>query len=130
MADEKTYDPVLRRAMSEIVAVMKKYDCAGYVSLGSQSHFEFRVHFDSSWNLMKLDPHSDGAYRLRLKGELSPMRAKWANATSAFLYNLRDNLILQAKSLFDFTDALEKQADVTHNPKPPSNDDREMEDTV
>jgi hypothetical protein len=120
---------MLRQAMAEIRDVMKKYDCAGYVALGSISHFEFQVHIDATWNLMTVEQRPDGSHglRLRLKGKLDSARQRMANATVGFLYNLRDNLGIQYLAISQFSDALEKQSQVDHNPPPFTNDDREIE---
>lgn len=129
MNQPKTYDPMLRSAMAEITAVMKKYDCAGYVALGSISHFEFRVHTEATWNMMTVEKKEDGSHalRLRLKGKLGKARQVMADATVGFLYNLRDNLGVQFLSLQTFSDQLETQSQVDHNPPSPSNDDREID---
>jgi len=132
MSEQKTFDPFLRKAMAEIVAVMKKYDCAGYVALGSRSHFEFRFHIDASWNVMTMEEAEHGmvSLRLRFKGKAGPEKLEAINATVGFLYNLRDNQFLQLRGLQQFIEGLEQQAIVEHRPGEPKNDDREIEDKI
>lgn len=132
MPNEKTYDPRLRAAMKEITAVMRKHDCAGYVALGSISHFEFQLDPTATWNMMTIEQTPDGgrALRLKIKGKLDARRQEMADATTAFMYNLRDNPYLQLGSLHRFIEGLEKQANITHNPQEPRNDDRELEDLL
>lgn len=127
----KTYDPLLREAMKEITAVMKKYDVAGYVALGSLTHFEFRLQPEASWSMMKIESRPDGGHglRIQIKGKLNQARQAMADATTAFIYNLRDNFAIQFNTMQEFTKRLEEQANITHKPGDPSqNEDREIED--
>ncbi len=128
---EKTYDPLLRKAMGEIHAVMKKYDCAGYVALSSLSHFEFLLDPEATWSMLKIEKDANGDFsmRMQIKGILSSSRKNMADATCSFLYNLRDSQLLQLKTLHAFIGQIEERARITHKPGKIKNDDREMEDT-
>ncbi len=128
---QKTYDPLLRKAMGEIVQIMKKYDCAGYVALGSLTHFEFRLMPEASWSMLSTEISPDCSYSLRvkIKGKLDKARQQMADASIGFLYNLRDHLGIQVLGLFRLSDYLDTKAKIDHKPGDPrQNDDREIED--
>lgn len=128
---KKSYDPLLRKAMGEIVAVMKKYDCAGYVAIGSLSHFEFRFQPEASWSMCSVESTPNGGLglRIRIKGKLEAARQGMADATIGFLYNVRDNMAVQLRTLVEMSERIEAMANIDHVPGDPSqNEDLEIED--
>ncbi len=63
-------DPILKTAMKEIEAVLKKYDCAGMVTLASEKHVEFLYEISPSWSCAWLQTMPDGGVAVRVRSKL------------------------------------------------------------
>lgn len=55
-------------ALEEIKAILKKYDCAGFVIVADQKHAHFRYEFEPSWSCVWIE-HKDGAEIVRVKSK-------------------------------------------------------------
>lgn len=119
------YDQNLRKAMAEIQAIMKKYDCAGVVSLQSENHGEFLLWLEASWSLIEMDKSEDG--RSTIKFKMRHKMQKEMDATAAFVYANRDLFQMWYNNFDDIACGLEAHAKVTHQPIGDriNNDDRD-----
>lgn len=68
---EKDYDPVLKEAIEEIKAIIKKHDIGGAVLLHGKNHSEFLMEISPSWSCMELEHIKDGAYGIRFKAKIA-----------------------------------------------------------
>jgi hypothetical protein len=59
------YDPRLKACAVEIKAVLDKYSAGGAISLASDTHTEFLIHFPA-WSLVGIGP--DGHLKVRIRG--------------------------------------------------------------
>lgn len=108
------HDPKLRRTMEQIRKILDENDIGAVISLNSQTHGEFALHFPP-W----ADISSEGVNGLRVK--MSSKDDERAGDTAFFLFSQTDTLAMYAKFFIDAANsvkaALEKQgATVEHVP--------------
>jgi len=101
------YDPVLKKALSEIEEVCKKYDCSGYVSLHSKTHGEFKLILQD-WCLVRIIKN---AWHVKLHIKSKPEET---TATVGFLYSLQDELGRMYLNIDEAKKVIEKNAVVEH----------------
>jgi hypothetical protein len=73
-------DPNLQAAMEEIKVVLKKYDCAGMVTLASPDYAEFLYEISPSWSCAKVKPLPKGGYEVRINAKRKDYPTKEAHA--------------------------------------------------
>lgn len=109
---KKNYDPELRKAMAEIEAVLKKYDCGGFICLQSLTHVEFKFALDTpSWSV--LEYKGDDRANLKLHMKSNPINTE---ATVAMLANLQDIGSLVFNTGHSFLSQISKVAKVERTP--------------
>lgn len=72
-------DPQLLAAMAEIKAILKKYDAAALVLLGSATHMEYMWELDPTWSCIKtrvVPESNDLEIRVTANNELYPDAAQ------------------------------------------------------
>lgn len=109
----KSYDQKLRDAMSEVEAVMKKYDIGGFVTLQSESHAEFKLFVDTpTWSTVRWIKDSE-ALHLKVYMKSSP---KESEATVSMLYSIRDLCGMVFMQLDKIGNQVEQSVKVEHVP--------------
>ena len=114
---EQQFDPNLKEAMKEIDAVMKKYDCGGYVALISPTHSEFRLNIEPLWSCAFFEDYRTVRFRAKEKDYGSKeARNKAIESTIHLVMQIRD---LGAQA-FEFGEGLGNQLkkiiDFDHEP--------------
>lgn len=68
MTDLTKPDPVLQKAVKEIEAICEKYDIGGHITLASQTHGEYLMHFPK-WSKAQMSSPSDGSRGIHFKSK-------------------------------------------------------------
>lgn len=108
-------DPQLKTAMEEIKAVLRKYDIAGIVFLGSQSHSEFLLGINPSWSCAKFEAENE--LRIRAKREDFPSleaQKKCLTDTVGMLAGFRDLAENAQENLGNVLAMLGKHIEISH----------------
>ena len=119
--EREILDPILRQALDEIEAVLKRHAIAGNILVASSTHAAFRLHFPE-WSGVRLE----GPGRIRIK--LKSADQEHANASVHLLLSLRDLSLRQALSVDNIADVVMKQLEAegaTFEHKPFGGDDPE-----
>ena len=66
--DNELPDPKLVRACQEIKDICNKYDIGSCITLASQTHGEYLVHFPK-WSKCQFEEGADGEYNFRFKAK-------------------------------------------------------------
>jgi hypothetical protein len=76
-------DPILKSAMEEIKAVLKKHDIAANVILASKTHLEYLRQVETSWTALRMERDAAGravGIRFRCKQADYPTKEEWKEA--------------------------------------------------
>lgn len=101
-------DPLLKTAMEEIKAILKKHDLAAQVTLQSAGHVEYLYELSPSWSCVRLEgPLPDGAFGIRFRAKRVDFVSKEAqrkvvNASTGMLLSFRN----QAAKVVDQMDGI------------------------
>jgi hypothetical protein len=106
MSEEKEFDPVLREAMLEIQAVMKKHQIGGMVNLISKTHGELGIEFPDWIGVAQ----EDLGMRIKFKKEETDL----ANLTGHFIYSIIDVCGHTSKGFKQLAKVLEDHCEVEH----------------
>lgn len=60
-------DPNLQTVTDEVIAVLKRHDLAGVVTLASPTHAHYALHVAPSWSLARLEDDAEGRTHLRVR---------------------------------------------------------------
>lgn len=116
----KKFDPVLREAMDEISAILKKKDIGGVVALTSPTHGEFKMYFDTpSWSVISFDQRPDGAVAVRVKAAMATdpdVAIPKMEATMHMIYSCQDIIGNAFMLIEQLKSETAKHVDVVHNP--------------
>ena len=107
-------DPQLAEAMTEVIAVLKRYDLGGFVILHNHDGAAFRMEFPS-WSTARFRPKGTDSQVLHLKMEQADHQD--VEGTVAMLMNFRD-ICVRAASQLDIIRKRMKSAgvEIDHNP--------------
>ncbi len=68
MIDPTKPSPVLKKAVSEIQDILKKYDIGGHIILASKEHGEFLLHFPT-WSKAQFEFENEAFKGIRIKSK-------------------------------------------------------------
>lgn len=110
------YDPVLKKAMKEIDAILDKYHLAGAINIASECYGEFSYRFDPRWSPIQYEYQDGKAYvRFRCKLEdfegTEEQKQDARNKTSTMGAHLLRNMRAMAKGQYEMVDGLLKMVD-------------------
>lgn len=109
----RTYDPDLRHCMAEIEEVLKKYDCAAFVSLHSRTHGEFKVCVEHmTWSNVRFLREGE-AFHLKIYMKSDKENTE---ATVGAIYSMRDMAAMVFQMTEKMANSIEQQVKVEHVP--------------
>lgn len=113
-----TYDPNLKEAMVEMMAVMKKHDIGGYIQLVSPTHSEFGLEITPTWSCAHWEDKDNGILRFRAKqSELGREEAhNLIEKTCHLIFQMRDLSALGFSYADKMAKLIETQVKVEHAP--------------
>ncbi len=105
---KQLYDPKLREASEEIKAVLKKYDCTGFVALASPTNSEFLFEPTATWSVCRWEGQ-DPERQLRFRSKRVDFESKEAQdfATGATVHALESARWLTERFNRDLTGMVE-----------------------
>jgi len=107
-------DPQLAEAMTEVTAVLKRYDLGGFMILHNQNGAEFKMEFPS-WSTARFRPKGTDSQVLHLKMEQESHQD--TEGTVAMLMNFRDICVRTASQLDIIRKRIESAGvEIDHNP--------------
>ncbi len=121
-----SFDPKLRECMVEIEKLMKKYDCAGFISLNSPTHGEFQSFLTHmTWSNIRFIPHSKGeAAHVKIHMKSSPQKTE---ATVFAIFAIRDMAALCFQQMDQIAKQIGSAVEINHPPPNITNEGRDDE---
>ena len=112
------YDPVLKKAMLEIEAILRKHDIGGVVSLTSKTHGEYLFVLDPSWTIIKQIPEEMGTKlhlrSMRKEFPSDEAQRKANELTAHLIFSQRDIAAHTLKQLGHIEDMLKSKWTIDH----------------
>jgi hypothetical protein len=107
----KSYDHSLRDCMKEIEEVLKKYDCAAFISLNSKTHAEFKLCIEHmSWSNARFLKEGE-AFHIKIHQKSNKENTE---ATVAALYSMREMSALAFQQTNQIAQIIEQSVKVEH----------------
>ncbi len=104
-------DPKNKAAMEEIKLVLKKYDLAAVVFIGSQTHTEFLFELCPSWTFTSMD--DNGQLRIKAKGK-DPAVVESLRLTVSMIAGFSDAMRATDKNFGAIIAMIGQSADFSH----------------
>src|SRR5262245_17370555 len=105
------FDPELRQAMAEILAICARYNCAAEVGLASKTHAEFHLQLPED-SLVSIERDEMGGTLVHFRARKNDPEG--TDVAAHMLFSLRDITIIMAKNLITLTEEIEKHITVEH----------------
>lgn len=109
------YSPKLKKAMDEIKAIMKKYDCGGVAVIHTPGFSEYFLRIDPPYSCAKIEnDHLKINLNLQHYSGSSAIRDKFASDTSNFLMHMAEVVGRCAMNFMQASETLDKQIKAEH----------------
>lgn len=126
----KHCDPKLAKAMTEIKAVMDKYECGGFAVISSREATEYELHFPK-WSAAQFDTvtevvttpgggqHQGVGIRVKSKGAVGTEEHKRLESSVHLVMSVRDTCGLMAEQMHRVVMMLMRHMDIEHKNQMP-----------
>lgn len=108
------FDPLLKTAMEEMMAIAQKYNVGAFIDLGSKNYGEFQFIFPS-WSLAKFEPQDDGQLGIRIKAKTGVTSHEDFESTVAFILGMIETCNLHLRNMKNVMAMLEKEVEIEHD---------------